>query len=378
MGSLRTLRPVLGLALSSFAVAATACSFDSSVRTTPAHQPFPNVPTLDGALLSPMKLVTIVSDGDEDAAQLFDYSKGVGSSTWWHRVASEYGLSTLESIAEITGPPIDADVTDHDVFSYITDAVTANGGPARDGNTLYLLYLPASVTLIADGKANTDCQDLGAYHARYGTRGDNLAVVQRCDPLDPVRSMISASHEIIEAATDPDLRGYALPTISREPWKDDIWNAFELQGLAELADLCQGTYYLEGEWYYQRIWSNVAAAAGGDPCIPEIPDPFYDTTFEHDWYAIEPGKTVSIPATGWATGSMPDWRLDAFIESNTPGFDVGTAPTLASGGTATVTVTAPAGAQSGTFAVVNVASLRPSESFMIDGEHINLVGVYVP
>ena len=187
-----------------------------------------------------------------------------------------------------------------------------------------------------------------------------------------------ASHEVIEAATDPDSEGYALPSRGPKPWKDDVWNAFDLTGHAELGDLCEGTFYWEGGHLYQRVWSNAAAAAGGDPCIPEIRESFYDTTFEHDWYAVEPGDNVSIPVTGWSTGPVSDWGLEVRIQP-AAGYDVRATPdTLNSGRTARIDVRAPADATSGTFAILNVESTRPARTSMTDGAHVNVVGVYIP
>jgi hypothetical protein len=198
------------------------------------------VTTRDGALLSPMDLITIVSTTDAQAAStLFRFSSELAHSDWWRTQAAAYGLGPVNAAASITGPAITADMTDHDVYDYITAAVAANGGPARNGNSLYLLYLPAGVALIQHGVRNTDCQNLRGYHARYGTQGDNLAVIQQCSSDNPVDGMtVVVSHEVLEAATDPDGQGYALPpTAPHAPWNQPIWNAIGLTGHAELGDL---------------------------------------------------------------------------------------------------------------------------------------------
>lgn len=356
-----------------------ACTTDYS-WPVPPHRAFPQVGTRDGALLSPMQLVTITAEGDDAPPSFFfEFSRQIGKSEWWRRIAPEYGLTTLTNVAEIVGPAVDGDVTDHDVFTYITDAVAMNGGPERDGNTLYLLYLPEGVTMISEGKANTNCRNFAAYHARYGTRGDDLAVVQRCRN-DPNRSTVAASHEVIEAATDPDYAGYVLPAVARKPWTEDVWNAYELTGRAELGDLCEGTFYFERQFFYQRVWSNAAAAAGGDPCIPELGEPFYDTTFDRDWYSVNAGATVSIPFTGWATGPLADWGLRVRVKSSTSGFDATSSlTTFNSGRRGTLTVRAPVGAFSDSFAVVEIDSTRPALGTpMTDGAHVNIVGVHVP
>jgi hypothetical protein len=363
------------------AVLAAACGSPPAEQ----HRPFPQVGTTDGAVLAPMRLVTIVAQNDSaDADAFFAFSNAIGASRWWRRIAPEWRLGTLSVRANLMGPTITADVTDHDVFTYINDIVAGDASLARDGHTLYVLYLPAGIQVVQDGTPNTGCHLFGAYHISYGTRGDNLAVVQRCFDTFPVENMtVAASHEIIEAATDPDDLGYKLPAIAeRNQWQESVWNAFELTGDAEIADLCEGTFWSEGSSVYQRVWSNAAAARGGDPCIPEIPDPYYSTAFAQDWYVIDAGATTAISFTAWATGPMTAWPVTVDANGTAPGFmaSVTGAPVNA-GESGQILVSAPAGAVSGDFAVLDVVSERPDPSAgtpaLIDGAHINLVGVYV-
>jgi hypothetical protein len=366
------------------AMLGSACGGSSS-RGGVSGPDWPLVASYDGALLSPLSLVTIVSETDmADSDFLFGFSNGVGASAWWKRLSGEYSLSSATAVASLIGPPIIADLTDHDVYDYITAAVATNGGPARDGNTLYMLYLPSGVEVIQQGVPNTNCDKFGAYHAPYGDLGDNLAVVQQCGGSDPLDSMtVAASHEIIEAATDPDNQSYALSQIApHAPWNEPIWNAYDLTGHAELADLCEGTYYHEGSYFYQRVWSNLDAAIGGDPCAPELNEPYYDALFEQDWYPIAAGQTLEIPIHGWSLPTLGSaWPVSAHVASAAMGFtaEVGGTGTLLSGETSKILVTAPAGAASGTFAVVTAASTRPQTSSpLTDGAHFSYVGVYVP
>jgi hypothetical protein len=370
-------------------VATAAPPFSACDSPSTRYVAFPQVTTQDGAILAPLHLVTLVAANDSvDSTALFGFSSDVVTSRWWSRIAPDYGLNTVTDTAHLVGPPITADVTDHDVFDYITNAVDANGGLARDGHTLYLLYLPSGINVVQAGVPNTNCRYFGGYHARYGSRGDNLAVIQRCTETDPIENMtVIASHEILEAATDPDGRGFALPGIAaRAPWNDAIWNAFDLRGDAELGDLCEGTFWVEGQSVYQRIWSNARARGDGDPCIPELSEPFYDTSFTQDWYPVRAGETVRIPVTGWATGAIDPWALTAAVQSGTTGFAAtfgGPAmKTITSGQIVDLMVTAPASATPGAFAFISAWSHRPAAGLnakpLTDGAHGNYVGVYVP
>jgi len=352
------------------------------------HSPFPDVPTLDGGVLSPLHLVTIVPSNDaDDAPAFFDYSNTIGASVWWDRLTREYALGGVGSSRTLMGPTITADIADHEIFQYIEALVASTAGVAPDGKTLYLLYLPPNVAVVSDGVRNTDCQKFGGYHHEFGIRGDNLAVIQRCAKVDPVDNMtIAASHEIAEAVTDPSDRGYRLPVVAAQaPWTETIWNAFEREGGAELGDLCEGTYWQEGRRVYQRIWSNAAARKGGDPCIPKLNEPYYGVDFEQDWYPIVAGGRVAIPVRGWATGSVGAWPLATSVEggaiSFTATFSTNTV-TLTAGAEVDLQVAAPPGTKSGSYAVVRVASRRPpvpaGARGLTDGAHVSFVGVYVP
>jgi hypothetical protein len=370
-----------GVMAAALGVLAVACGGPEASN----HRPFPQVGTTDGAVLNPLRLVTLVPTNDgTDADAFFAFSSGIGSSRWWQRIAPEWRLGGVSVRANLIGPAITADVSDHDVFTYINDIVAANANLARDGHTLYMLYLPAGITVVQDGTPNKDCTMFGAYHIAYGTRGDNLAVVQRCFDTFPVENMtVAASHEIIEAATDPNDRGYKLPAIAdRDQWQESVWNAFELTGDAELADLCEGTFWIEGSSVYQRVWSNAAAARGGDPCVPELAEPYYNTAFAQDWYPVDAGATVTVPFTAWATGPMTGWPVNTSLDSTVPGFTTdGASQTLTAGQSGAIFVSAPATAVSGDFAVLTVVSKRPDAVAgsrpLTDGAHINLVGVYV-
>ena len=162
---------------------------------------------------------------------------------------------------------------------------------------------------------------------------------------------------------------------------ESIWNSFNLTGHAELGDLCEGAYFIESSSVYQRVWSNRAAAAGGDPCVPALNEPYYSTTFAEDWYPITAGGTASIPVEGWSTGSVASWGVRTFVKGSVQDFSAGFSealPTLNAGVTVEMTVSAPATATSGSYAVIMVESLRPAGSRLTDGAHIVPVGVYVP
>lgn len=166
---------------------------------------------------------------------------------------------------------------------------------------------------------------------------------------------------------------------------------------------------MEQGFAFQRIWSVAAAAQGGDPCIPASATGFYDVTQQPgtpSWLPIAAGKSVKIPLVGWATtaGTPPWWLLSSYVSESSAGlasattkvssaktgtFSVacGASPIADNAGAAgapTVTVTAPAGAASGDWAVVEIDSYRQdvaatcSATPGTDLRRFWSVGVYVP
>jgi hypothetical protein len=100
-----------------------------------------------------------------------------------------------------------------------------------------------------------------------------LGIVNTPIGFDVVTSVLS--HEIVEAATDP------LPALESTGayWDFDPNSvAYDFAGLAgEIGDLCEGHKWSffwdpQSESVVQRIWSNKAARAHEDPCVPKPPD----------------------------------------------------------------------------------------------------------
>jgi hypothetical protein len=280
-----------------------------------------------------------------------------------------------------------ATITDTAMVAYVKDAI-ATAGPeaAPDGATVYLLYLaPGAETVDGSNRQNCGCVALSGAHFRFGG-GNAIAFVQRCSPSDVNALTIVASHEIVESVTDPESQG-VVETPSNKPWTGTVWAAIQ-SGYNEVADLCPGTRVHEGEWEYQRSFSNVAAQKGDDPCAPALTEPYYNVTVADEWIPMTPGETTSVTMTGWSTAPRDDWFVYPRLASAT---QVGFKATVTSdesastngavfyginnGKTATLHVTAPM-APSGTYAVVRLIS-RPSSPGN-DSLHVWPVGFYIP
>jgi hypothetical protein len=268
------------------------------------------------------------------------------------------------------------------MVSYVGAAVAAHGSDAApDGATVFVLYLsPGTEVVDSENRLNCGCSELSGVHFAYGTGGDEIAIVQRCSTSDVDALTTTASHEILESVTNPtNNTGFVEPR-PFPPWSGSAWAG------NELADICVLTRIHEGEWEYQRSFSNAAALLGGDPCVPALTEPYYNVTAPEDWYAVPVGGTVTVPLTGWSTAPRDDWfvylpptfetRFLSSIESGESASDEGyTFFGINNGKAASLTVTATT-AGSGESTIVQVFS-RPSSSGS-DVLHIWRVGFYVP
>jgi hypothetical protein len=123
-------------------------------------------------------------------------------------------------------------LTDADVQAELKRQIRNGALPARDANTLYMIYFPSDITIDLDGL--TSCQDFGAYHfATIDTkiaRRRNIfyAVEPECNSGFNYLTY-AASHEFAEAVTDN------VPTPGNSPDYPQAWN--DTSG-SEVGDLC--------------------------------------------------------------------------------------------------------------------------------------------
>lgn len=377
---------------------------------TAPHLPWPAIPNHGGHELSPLRVVSVMAVDEPLAAQLTAFGDAVPQSAWYASFAAEYGLSGTPTHLVLRGAHVapGTSFTQAAMNQYVADAIAVSPSPsppAPDGKTIYVLYLPPGTTLDDDGTPDTACA-LVPYHTGYGALGDGIAVMNRCKGSFPTLLDLFttvAAHEIAEAATDSNpLKNPAWemwPTDTATPWTSSIWNQVEMENGAENGDLCIFTRSVEQGFSFQRIYSNAAAAKGGDPCVPSIPIPFFDVSPDPatgGWFRATAGATVDAPLHGWSTAPTGDWlvsplRGNGSAGGHFPASLVG-APTHTVGGYAysvvnngapvTLRVTIPSGAASGWWGAVELWSWHatPTGDY-VDGEdfgHEAVIGFYVP
>jgi hypothetical protein len=378
---------------------------DSGFTPSP-HRPFPVFPEGAGLPLSPLTLVTLVAANDPNAAAWQQFDDEVLVSSWFPVVTQEYGVGAPAGGVHVTVPAITSNLAEAEVIALIAQAIADGGAPQPDGNTLYLIYLPAPFEV----SPSFAC----AYHKGWRTdagtlTGDGWGVVSQCRTFHgetPVEANIRVgSHEIVEAVTD-SLRGYNLGTTPTTPWFSSVWRSYEQSGGVEVGDLCEGTRIFVDGWDFQRSWSNVHAQAGEDPCLPPNPGGYFNVSAPRDWYAAGAGTTVDIPYTGWSTAPRGPWLLNAFLINGSGtmlnlAHDAGywsnsTAlgptklatnckayPGMNDGASGTLTVVVPATASSGDWVVLGISSFEEDPATCYapadrDDYHFWPIGLYVP
>jgi hypothetical protein len=314
-----------------------------------AHPPPPQVTPSGGPVIANPKIVPVSFPMDPLAGDIDVFSAAFASTTYWGDVVAEYGIAPAKPLAPIhVTTPVGATIDDSAIKTWLASQLdgTHPEWPAPDKDTVYVLYYPPGTTVTSYGM--TSCVGFHGYHsdAQVGSKYVTYAVVSRCASIPEANvtgiQYVSAvaSHEVVEALTDP------LPDVNPAysgPDNDHLAWALALGG--ELGDMCalQGeVFFMPPDFPYtvQRIWSNAAAKAGKDPCVPAYSgvNPFVEavpvTTDKvlYDYYgSIGATKGVHVPL-----GQTKTIELDLISSAPTPGpFTV----SVGEGGTTTPNVT---------------------------------------
>jgi hypothetical protein len=272
-----------GRATSSSSGATTSSSSSSTSTTSGSTQypaPFPAPPqviTFGGPVLSSPQIYPVFFAGDDAAtvASLADFTQNIGATSYWTATTSEYG------VGKATGHPAiklsqaaPSSIDDSTLQSWLaTEFAGSDGFPTPDANTLIVLYYPSGTTITLQGAQS--CQDFGGYHNSADVNGQQIAyaVVPRCSGITTTGA---ASHELIEAVTDP--QPMMNPAYGQVDDGDLVWEL--LLGGGEVGDMCAQfpnvfTTFAPFSYTVQRTWSNKAAKAGHDPCVPQLPGEVY-------------------------------------------------------------------------------------------------------
>jgi hypothetical protein len=197
-----------------------------------------------------------------------------------------------------------------------------------DSTTIYTIFYSETTTITAGSGTTmmTSCTSFGGYHSEFTlANGMNIvyAVMPRCSNFSGLNGIDmvtgAVSHEILEASTDP----YVVtgPALSGT---DDIGVPFEIiWGGGEVGDMCtdsQGAFYKPADLPFtvQRGWSNAAAAAGQDPCVPAMGPIYFNASVEeNDSVSYGPaGQTQAVKGIKIPAGTSKTINLDLFSDAD--------------------------------------------------------------
>ena len=317
-----------------------AGAIDVSVGAFDALPPFPQVVNSDGGVLTSPTIVAVFF-ANEDQALLPTFEQfymGLVSSSYWQALA-EYGIGPatvqIKVLTEAAPTTID-DTPDAQggntaLNNWILAELSSNALPAPTPTTEYVIHFPAGTTVTANG---TQCVDFDGYHSDLTNAANTLiayAVVPRCTDMGSTLMNTfseTASHEVVEAATDP------YPDYSQGWGQVDNPHLFwdEANTGSEIGDMCQNdpeAYHAFSDFPFmvQRFWSNTSAAARHDPCVPEIAGGVFfnavpelpDTgPFNYNGSPvtvasvhIPPGGSKTVYIDAYSDGPLADWDIQA-------------------------------------------------------------------
>lgn len=260
----------------------------SDVYPAPHADP-PTVVNYGGPVLASPRFVQVFfsNDDPEAVSKLKGFGQQIGSSQYWAATTAEYGVGPGTAEPAIDLPEVAPEETsDVAIKKWLGDKLNNDdpAWPAADENTLYILHYPFGTLVKLQGQES--CVSFGGYHsnivlnAAHQGRYVAYAVIPNCGDFGGVSGVDSLtaveSHELVEAATDPYPQS--------DPAHAFVDDANAYWGLAlgggENADMCAQdpasfTIFDEMPFYVQRSWSNVAAKAGHDPCVPTHPGEVY-------------------------------------------------------------------------------------------------------
>jgi hypothetical protein len=330
------------------AVDAGAPADEAGVSFPAAHPQAPTVPSSGGTVLPSARIVPVFFRGETDEATFTDLLGKYPASSAWAAATTEYGIgvpAVAPAVHVTEAPP--ATMSTPELGGWLQahlDGTHPEWGPSDDAtlaSSVYVLYPPASLALVAprqdpsDPQAATLCGarpwDLVGWHwqttpAPGPAPAIAFAVIGRCTHGSvPVLDRMTATtaHELVEAVTDPFFetsRAYAFVDDAHAEW-------MELTGGGELGDLCPGDEQAlftppDVGHVVQRTWSNAAAAAGHDPCVPAIAPAYFDAATDAPDAFVDPYVGVSVRGVVIPAGQSRTIDVHLFSDAPTDAWQV--------------------------------------------------------
>jgi hypothetical protein len=329
----------------------TSPGFPDGASFVPAaHPALPQIVSLGGPLLRTPRVVPVFFGEDPLRADVEAYLRALANSSYWKGTTGEYGVGPLvvdpSIVVSVAAPSVLHEATARDWFKQVvTQSGAAFGTPTE--NSIYAIYPPSTTVVTVPTEPNVCANGLGGggFHDSAIINGLSIpfAIAARCSTSAGQTALdvysATMSHELVETVTDPV---YATAAFAQT---DDAHAAFQIGTWGEVCDLCE--FAPETEFrppgvpgLSQRCWSNAAAAAGHDPCVPAVSQPYFNAVpvvgdsvsmswagyhFQAQGVTIPVGQSKTIEIDLFSDAPTPDWTVKAIDYAST--FDGG-APAL--------------------------------------------------
>jgi hypothetical protein len=307
----RLARRTLPLTATLAALCGACGSSDEPVDVTDLD--LPTLAKLDGPVLTAPHVQPIYFPGFPYASDIDTFFQHLATSSYWPAVVTEYGVGALTALpGYATNLTVPASLNDTQLKDLLTQAFIEGSATlvAPRGDTIYALFLPPTSTLTFQGLTFCGEGAPGAYHDQWAVSGTSIAVavIPTCTSASTSIQLtgvdvltLAASHEVVEAATDPF------------PQSNPAWAAIDVPHIlwavamsgSEVADLCENeipNVLIPPDIgrAVQRIWSNASAKAGTGPCVP-VPagEVYFNAVADMPTHAkfFDPiGMAYSVPA----------------------------------------------------------------------------------
>ena len=304
------------------------------VDETPPPAPYPafhpdnaQIDARSSRSLASPKVVVVLFAGETEGDAITSLVATIGASTYWAATTKEYGVGALSALAPIqlteTAPPV---IDDADIQTFLTSHLDGSHPefPASDGRTIYVMAYPEGTSVTRSGTASCGSA-FGGYHSEVRLAPNVAApyiVLPRCATFVGLQGRdeitFTLSHELVETAVDPFIK--SAPSYNITDDAHYAWTAFFQD--AEPGDLCTQYSTLPADLGFRvtRSWSNAAAKAGKQPCVPADPQPYFGAVpVVEDTYVY---KSSTVPAVRIPVGTSRTIDVQVFSDGPTDDLEV--------------------------------------------------------
>jgi hypothetical protein len=337
---------------------------DNGAPSTNYPAPHPDLPqlvnTAKGPVLTNPKIALVYFPCEDDAgattcdsdggeAQLESYAQKFASSTYWATTTSEYGVGavTYAGAIPLTGEVAQKTIDNVAMQTYVSGLLSSGKLGVPDPQTIYTFIYPQGSVISETNPLSqllggfNSCTNFIGYHDSVsvaigdaGAQNFAFAIIPTCSTsVDTLTEPMS--HEWVEAATDPDPVAEANGVFVAQGGPNSAFFGVDgdhlvwtLPGGGEAGDLCEngGTAIdirpADIGSTVQRTWSDVAAKASHDPCVPHIDGAYFaaapvltdDVSFTTTFTGSVKSKGIVIPV-----GSSKTIEVDLFSDGDTGG-----------------------------------------------------------